>query len=150
MQPNLDEVRAWMEQGDRLLAQSWDYLAAADADPAQLQFAGETFSQATRSYLTGAVEYQHGPNGVGNADAADDPSRLVSRLDGRLRAEADAARSSSMRRRVASRDSRRVTVERAQMLAEELRERFAHAAPELFTRPIETGFERPDAPVRSR
>ena len=150
MQPNLDDVRAWMEDGDRLLAQSWDYLAASDADPAQLDFAGQTFVQATRSYLSGAIEYQHGSAAVGSADADEAPGRLLNRLEGRLRAEADAAQSSSMRRRVTARDARRAGVERAQMLAEELRERFAHAAPELFTRPIETGFERLDAPVRSR
>jgi hypothetical protein len=150
MQPNLDDVRAWMEDGDRLLAQSWDYLAASDADPAQLEFAGEGFARATRSYLSGAIEYQHGPTTVADAETNETSARLVMRLDGRLRAEAEAAQSASVRRHVASRDSRRVSVERAQMLAEELRERFAHAAPELFTRPIDTAFERVDAPVRSR
>ena len=150
MQPNLDDVRALMEDCDRLLAQSWDYLTAADADPAQLECAGEGFTRASRSYLSGAIEYQHGPAAAIDAGTNDTPAGLVMRLDGRLRAEADAARSSSMRRHVASRDARRVSVERAQMLAEELRERFAHAAPELFTRPIDTAFERAEAPVRSR
>ena len=55
-----------------------------------------------------------------------------------------------MRRHVASRDVRRVAVERAQMFAEELRERFAHAAPELFTRPLDTGCARIDTPTWSR
>ena len=44
MQANLEDVREWMEEGDRLLAQSWDYLAASAADPAQLDFAREYFS----------------------------------------------------------------------------------------------------------
>lgn len=150
MEPNLDDVRAWMEDGDRLLAQSWDYLAASDADPAQLEFAEQGFARATRSYLSGAIEYQHRGSAAVDASADEPPARLAIRLDGRLRAEADAAQSSSARRHVTSRDARRVSVERAQMLAEELRERFAHAAPELFTRPVETTYERGDAPVRSR
>ena len=151
MQPNLEDTRYWMEEGDRLLAQSWDYLAASDADPAQLAFAAQSFDRSARAYLAGAVEYQRGPQAAVQGGAPlEDATELVHRLDGRLRAEAEAAQQSAMRQRPSSQDGRRAAVERAQLLAEELRERFSHAEPELFTRPSDSGFERIDVPSRSR
>lgn len=151
MQPNLEDVREWMAEGDRLLAQSWDYLSASEADPAQLNLAGHYCSRAANAYLAGAVEYQHGPQAVARAGALpDDAPQLVQQLEGRLRAEADAAQHSAMRRRLTSSDSRRAAVERAQTLAEELRERFAHAEPELFIRAADSGFGRTDSHTWSR
>jgi hypothetical protein len=151
MQPNLEDIRYWMGEGDRLLAQSWDYLAASEADPIQLELAAQSFDRCARAYLAGAVEYQRGPQAAVHGGAPlEDTTELVQRLDGRLRAEAEAAQESAMRQRPSSQDGPRVAVARAQMLAEELRERFAHAEPELFTRPSNSGFERTDAPTWSR
>jgi hypothetical protein len=150
MQVNLEDVREWMEQGDRLLAQSWDYLAASEADPAQLDLAREYFSRAAHAYLAGAVDFQQGVQAAHRVGtAANDAAQLIPHLDGHLRAEAEAAQRSAQRLRRAQ-DARRAIVERAQTLAEELRERFAHAQPELFTRPLDAGFGRTDSPTWSR
>ncbi len=150
MQANLEDVREWMEEGDRLLAQSWDYLAASEADPAQLDFAREYFSRAAHAYLAGAVDFQQGAQAAHRAGiAADDAAQLIPRLGGHLRAEAEAAQRSAQRLG-RPQDARRAAVDRAQTLAEELRERFAHAQPELFTRPLDAGFGRTDSPTWSR
>ena len=150
MQANLEDVREWMEEGDRLLAQSWDYLAASDADPAQLDFAREYFSRAAHAYLAGAVDFQRGPQAAHRVGiAADDAAQLIPQLEGHLRAEADAAQRSALRLR-RPQEARRAAAERAQVLAEELRERFAHAQPELFTRPLDAGFGRTDSQTWSR
>lgn len=150
MQLNLEDVREWMEEGDRLLAQSWDYLAASEADPAQLDFAREYFSRAAHAYVAGAVDFQQGVQAAHRAGiAANDAVQLIPHLNGHLRAEAEAAQRSAQRLR-RPQDARRAAVERAQTLAEELRERFAHAQPELFTRPLDSGFGRTDSPAWSR
>ena len=82
MQANLEDVREWMEEGDRLLAQSWDYLAASEADPAQLDFAREYFSRAAHAYLAGAVDFQRGPQAAHRVGvAADDAAQLIPHLE---------------------------------------------------------------------
>jgi hypothetical protein len=150
MQANLEDVREWMEEGDRLLAQSWDYLAASDADPAQLDLARGYFSRAAHAYLAGAVDFQQGAQAAHRLGVAtDDAAQLIPHLDGHLRAEAEAALRSAARHR-RPQEARRAAVERAQTLAEELRERFAHAQPELFTRPLDAGFGRTDSQTWSR
>ena len=92
MPANLEDVREWMAEGDRLLAQAYDYLNVGTADPLQLDLAGRHFSRAAQAYLAGGVEYQHGPDPAVQAGAViDDPAALIGRLDGHLRDEADAA-----------------------------------------------------------
>ena len=151
MQPNLDDVREWMAEGDRLMAQAYDYLNIGTADPMQLDLAGRHFSRAAQAYLAGGVEYQHGPNAAVQAGAViDDPAELIRRLDGLLRDEAYAAASAAGGHAPVSDTARRAAAERSRTFAEELRERFAHAAPDLFTRPAESGFERTAGSVRGR
>jgi hypothetical protein len=151
MQPNLDDVREWIAEGDRLMAQAYDYLNIGAADPMQLDLAGRHFSRAAQAYLAGGVEYQHGPDAAVQGGAViDDPAELIGRLDGHLRDEADAAANVAGGQAPAPDNARRAAAERSRTFAEELRERFAHAAPDLFTRPTEAGFERSAVPVRGR
>ena len=151
MQPNLEDVREWMTEGDRLLAEAYDYLNIGTEDPMQLDLAGRHFSRAAQAYLAGGVQYQHGPDAAVEGGAViDDPAELIGRLDGHLRDEADAAANAAGGHAPALDNGRRAAAERSRTFAEELRERFAHAAPDLFTRPAESGFERTAASARGR
>lgn len=151
MAANLEDVREWMAEGDRLMAQAYDYLNVGTADPLQLDLAGRHFSRAAQAYLAGGVEYQHGPDASVQAVAKiDDPVALIGRLNGNLRDEADAAAKAAGGHAFAPDGARRAAAERSRTFAEELRERFEHAAPDLFTRPTESGFERTAVSVRGR
>jgi hypothetical protein len=151
MPANLEDVREWMAEGDRLMAQGYDYLQGGADDPLQMDLAGRHFSRAAQAYLAGGVEYQLGPdNPVQAGSAIDDPAALIPRLDGHLRHEADAAAKAAGGHAPAPGDARRAVAERSRAFAEDLRERFEHAAPDLFTRPAESGFERPAIAVRGR
>lgn len=151
MPANLEDVREWMAEGDRLMAQAYDYLHGGADDPLQLDLAGRHFSRAAQAYLAGGVEYQLGADApVQGGDLIDDPAALIRRLDGHLRDEADAAAKAAGGRAPVPGDARRAAAERARAFAEDLRERFEHAAPDLFTRPTESGFERTVVSVRGR
>ena len=151
MQPNLEDVREWMAEGDRLMAQAYDYLNIGTDDPMQLDLAGRHFSRAAQAYLAGGVEYQHGPDAALQAGAViDDPAALIRRLDGHLRDEADAAANAAGGPTPGADNARRTAAERSRTFAEDLRERFAHAAPDLFTRPADSGLERTGVSVRVR
>ena len=151
MPANLEDVREWMAEGDRLMAQAYDYLDVGTDDPLQLDLAGRHFSRAAQAYLAGGVEYQLGADAPQQAGSMiDDPAALIGRLDGRLRDEADAAANAAAGPSPATHDARRSAVERSRTFAEELRERFSYAAPDLFTRPTESGLERTAVSVRGR
>ena len=151
MPANLEDVREWMAEGDRLMAQAYDYLDVGSADPMQLDLAGRHFSRAAQAYLAGGVEYQLGADAPQQAGSMiDDPAALIGRLDGRLRDEADAAAKAAGGHAPVLGDARRAAAERARAFAEDLRERFEHAAPDLFTRPTESGVERTAVSVRGR
>ncbi len=142
MQTNLDEARELMAEGDRLLGRAWEHgpsskpgLTAADLD-----LAGQYYAQAAQAYLVGAVEYQHGRAATRDGAAMEDTAELIHSLDGRLRTEAETALRAATDR--APDDSRGGAVERARTLAEELRDRFAHAAPELFHGDADLGLHR--------
>jgi hypothetical protein len=141
MQPKVDEARELMAEGDRLLGRAWEYGRSwkPGATPADLDLAGHYYAQAAQAYLVGAVEYQHGRAATRDGAAMEETGDLVQALDGRLRTEAEAAISASCER---VRDGAPDTaVERARVFAEELRDRFADAAPELFHGPIDPGFK---------
>ena len=145
MTSTLEHAKEWMRDGDRLLERGSRRLAgaAADASPTDVQLAAHEFSRAAQLYLTGAVEYQHGTDGVQRATASlDDTVRLVQHLDGRLRSEAEAAWNTARQHLLPSEETRSSGVEPARTFAESLRDRLAHAAPELFDRGA------PPAPVR--
>ena len=151
MSANLEDVREWMAEGDRLMAQAYDHLNIGTADPMQLDLAGRHFSRAAQAYLAGGVEYQHGPDATVQAGAViEDAAALIRRLDGQLRNEADAAANAAGRHAGAPGEARRAAAERARTFAEDVRERFSHAAPDLFTRPAESGVERTAVSVRGR
>ena len=151
MSANLEDVREWMAEGDRLMAQAYDYLHGGADDPLQLDLAGRHFSRAAQAYLAGGVEYQLGADApVQGADLIHDPAALIGRLDGHLRDEADAAAKAAGGPSPAAHDARRSAVERSRTFAEELRERFSYAAPHLFTRPAESGVQRTPVSVRGR
>ena len=48
MPANPEDVREWMAEGDRLMAQAYDYLHGGADDPLQLDLAGRHFSRAAR------------------------------------------------------------------------------------------------------
>ena len=151
MPANLEDVREWMAEGDRLMAQAYDDLHGGADDPLQLDLAGRHFSRAAQAYLAGGVEYQLRPDAPAQAGSViDDPAALIRRLDGHLRDEADAAAKAAGRHAPVPGDVRRAAAERARAFAEDLRERFEHAAPDLFTRPAESGVERTAVSVRGR
>jgi len=151
MPANLEDVREWMAEGDRLMAQAYDYLNIGTADPMQLDLAGRHFSRAAQAYLAGGVEYQHGPDAtVQPGSAIEDTAALIGRLNGHLRDEADAAANAAGGHAPAPDEARRAAAERSRAFAEDLRERFEHAAPDLFTRPTDLGFERTAVSVRGR
>jgi len=148
---NLDDVREWMAEGDRLLAEAYDYLHGSDSDPAQLALADHAFSRAAQAYLAGGVESQHGAEATMQAGApVEDAAELVRRLDGRLRGEAEAAQQSGGRHALTHADSDRSRTERARAFAEDLRERFSYVAPELFTDRTDTDREQAHVLSRSR
>ena len=151
MSANHDDVREWMAEGDRLMAQAYDSLSVGADDPLQLDLAGRHFSRAAQAYLAGGVEYQLGPDAPVRASSLiDDPAALICRLDGHLRDEADAAAKAAAGHAPVAGDARRAAAERARAFAEDVRGRFEHAAPDLFTRPTESGFERTSVSVRGR
>ena len=151
MSANLDDVREWMAEGDRLMAQAYDYLDVGADDPLQLDLAGRHFSRAAQAYLAGGVEYQHGPDPAMQAgDVVDDPAALIGRLNGHLHDEADAAAKAAGGPSPATHEARRSAVERSRTFAEGLRERFSYAAPDLFRRPAESGVQRTAVSARGR
>jgi hypothetical protein len=102
-------------------------------------------------YLTGAVEYQQGTEALQRATAGlDDTVRLVQYLEGRLRSEAEAAWQSARQELLPSQESRSTGIEPARTFAESLRDRLAHAAPELFDRGPGPEPSREAAPWRGR
>jgi hypothetical protein len=153
MASNLDQAKEWMRDGDRLLERGNRRMAGATADHSALdvQLAAHDFSRAAQLYLTGAVEYQHGADGVQRATASlDDTVRLVQHLDGRLRSEAEAAWHTARQELLPSQETRSSGLEPARTFAESLRDRLAYAAPELFDRGGAPTPTRDASPARGR
>ena len=137
MTSSLDHAKEWMRDGDRLLERGSRRLAGVSPDQSSLevQMAAHEFSRAAQMYLTGAVEYQQGTEAVRRATSGlDDTVRLVQHLEGRLRSEAEAAWQSARQELLPSQERRSNGIEPARTFAESLRDRLAHAAPELFDR----------------
>src|SRR5688572_4282171 len=137
MAGSLDYAKEWMRDGDRLLERAGQRLisAAGDHQPSDIEMAVSDFSRAAQMYLTGAVEYQQGREAVQRASSGlDDTVRLVQHLEGRLRSEAEAAWQSARQELLPSQETRSSGIEPARTFAESLRDRLAHAAPELFDR----------------
>src|SRR5262245_23051836 len=137
MASSLDNAKEWMRDGDRLLERGSRRLVGKGPDESSLdvQMAVQDFSRAAQMYLTGAVEYQQGSEALQRATAGlDDTVRLVQYLEGRLRSEAEAAWQSARQELLPSQETRSTGIEPARTFAESLRDRLAHAAPELFDR----------------
>jgi hypothetical protein len=154
MADRLDYAKEWMRDGDQLLQRAGQRLARFDADrePIHLEAATQDYSRAAQMYLTGAVEYQRGREAATLATAnLDDTVRLVQRLEGRMRSEAEAAWQAAERHLLPSQaGTRSGSVEPARSFAESLRERLSHAAPELFDRASGHEHSREWNPPRSR
>ena len=145
MASSFDHAKEWMRDGDRLLKRGSRRLEGGGQDQASLdvQMAAHDFSRAAQMYLIGAVEYQHGADGLRRATASlDDTVRLVQHLDGRLRGEAEASWQAARQELLPSQETHAIGLEPARTFAESLRNRLAHAVPELF--------DRSTAPVPSR
>jgi hypothetical protein len=153
MAGSLDYAKEWMRDGDRLLEGAGQRLvsAAGDHQPIDIEMAVSDFSRAAQMYLTGAVEYQQGREAVQRATSGlDDTVRLVQHLEGRLRSEAEAAWQSARQHLLPSQETRSGGLEHARPFAETLRDRLAHAAPELFDRGAGPEPSRDPNPSRSR
>ena len=152
MTGRVDYAREWMRDGDRLLQRAQERLTAFETDQQALhvEMAMHDYSRAAQMYLMGAVEYQQGRDTVLQATASlDDTVRLVQHLDGHLRSEAEAAWQVAKDRLLPSQEqSRSGSLEPARAFAESLRDRLAHAAPELFDRSSGPTHDHP--PSRSR
>lgn len=153
MAGSLDYAKEWMRDGDRLLERAGHRLisAAGDDQPIEIEMAVSDFSRAAQMYLTGAVEYQQGREAVQRATSGlDDTVRLVQHLEGRLRSEAEAAWQSARKHLLPSQETRPGGLEPARTFAKALRDRLAHAAPELFDRGPGPEPSRDPNPSRSR
>lgn len=129
MSPNVSEARELVVEGDRLLGRAWEHFprSRTSVSPAALGLAEHLYSDAARMYLAAAAEYQ-GRDDVIDVFAAESAD-LLSTLEGRLRAESEAAWSDASR---AAADAADRDLECARSFAEGLRDRFSHALPELF------------------
>ena len=153
MASSLEYAKEWMRDGDSLLERASRRLAGAgpDARSVDVRMAAHDFSRAAQMYLTGAVEYQQGTEALLRATAGlDDTVRLVQHLQGRLRSEAEAAWQSARQELLPSQENRANGIEPARTFAESLRDRLAHAAPELFDRASGPGPSRETTPSRGR
>jgi hypothetical protein len=150
MVPNVDEARELMAEGDRLLGRAWEQAPSSKRglSSVDLALAEHYYGQAAQAYLVGAAEYQHGRAATPSGAAMEDPNELINSLEGRLRIEAESALRSASGQ--APDDSPGAAVGRAQTFAEELRDRFAHAAPELFHGHADFGPPRTEGADRSR
>ena len=134
MNDDLRIGREWTQDADRVFVRAQQHLAAFDTalTPGELDMALHDFTLAGQMYLAGALQYQRGSEAVagpGSTSSAD----LIRHLEGHLQSEAVAALDASEGRAVRA-DARLSDVDRAQVLAQELRDRFSHAVPELFDR----------------
>ncbi len=137
MADSLDYAKEWMRDGDRLLERAGRRVIshAGEHQSIHIEIAVSDFSRAAQMYLTGAVEYQQGREAVQQATSGLDVTvELVEHLDGRLRSEAEAAWQSARQQLLPSQETRPGGLEPARTFAETLRDRLAHAAPELFDR----------------
>ncbi len=153
MAGSLDYAKEWMRDGDRLLERAGQRLisAAGDHQPIDIEMAVSDFSRAAQMYLTGAVEYQQGREAVQQATSGLDVTvGLVEHLDGRLRSEAEAAWQSARQHLLPGQKPHPGGLEPARTFAETLRDRLAHAAPELFDRGSGPEPSRDPNPSRSR
>src|SRR5262245_57682415 len=150
MERNAAEAMDLMAEGDRLLGRAWEYgrPAKSGLSAADLELAESYYAQAAQAYLVGAVEYQHGRAATADGTAMEDTTDLVRSLDGRLRTEAEEALRHAARQ--PGNEDRIGGAERARMFAEELRDRFAHTAPELFHGAVDIGIERESQIARRR
>jgi hypothetical protein len=132
---SLEDARAWMQDGDRLLRRAADRVGGGRvrSDSGEAAIAAHDYSRAAQMYLTGAVAYQHGREGVErSAGPSMDMRRLVDALDGRLRAEAEGAWRAARPDTGAMQTSESQRLASVQTFAGNLRDRFVRAAPELF------------------
>jgi hypothetical protein len=134
---SLDDARAWMQDGDRLWRRAGHRMTGAGArsDAGEMDIATHDYARAAELYLTGAVAYQHGREGLErSAGPSTNTRRLVDALNGRLRAEAESAWRATHGEGGEALTDPAPRLASARAFADGLRDRFANAAPELFDR----------------
>jgi hypothetical protein len=152
MLDRVDCAKEWMRDGDQLLQRAGRRLSAfeTDQDPIHIEMAHHDFSRAAQMYLTGAIEYQKGRDAVVGATAGlQEAGVLLQHLDGGLRAEAEAAWHSARHEQLSKLHDINNVLDPACTFAEALRDRLAHAVPELFDR-AQSPSRSPDTATRSR
>ncbi len=153
MTSRLSYAKEWMRDGDRLLDRANRRLtgSAPDQLSPDVPLVEHDFARAAQFYLTGAIEYQQGAEGVQRATAGvDDTPRLVQHLEGRLRSEVEAAWQSARPEVLPVLEAHSHAVEPARTFAESLRDRLVHAVPELFDRAPDSEASRDVKPARDR
>lgn len=144
-----DAIEA-MAEGDRLLAHGTERLEPTGRKPTQTEMAlaEDSFERATRAYLAGAAEYQHAQRHADHPRFASDQfGDLIKALDAQLAAEAVAALEVAKRE---PKNAEEGSVYQAQAFAENVRDRFSHAMPELFHRPSDASWNRSDSRMWGR
>jgi hypothetical protein len=137
MSNSVQYAKEWMRDGDQLLDRAQQRLTAFNATHESIHFemAQHDFARAAQMYLTGAIEYQKGRDAVVGATAGfQEAAVLVQHLDGRLRAEANNAWQSVRHEQRSNAREGGQPIDPARTFAEHLRDRLAHAVPELFDR----------------
>lgn len=153
MTRSLEYAREWMRDGDRLLERAKGRLTGTGPglSALDLEIARYDFARAAELYLTGAIEHQHGRDGVQRARVgSEDSAHLVQHLEGRLRREAEAAWHAARQEPLGSQEKGSTGIEPTRTFAQSLRDRLAHAAPELFDRGAGPEPSRDPHPSRSR
>jgi hypothetical protein len=150
MRANVADAIEAMAEGDRLLGQGAERLEPGTraVTRTDLALAEDYFERASRAYLVGAVEYQHARRNEEHPRfASDEFGDLIRELDAQLAAEATAALQAAKR---VPKDSEHGSVYQAQAFAENVRDRFSRALPELFHRPSDASWNRSDGRMWSR
>ena len=144
-----DAIEA-MTEGDRLYGQGVERLEPPGRRPTTLEItsAEDYFERAAKAYLVGASEYQHAQRNEDHASFESDGfGDLIRELDTQLAAEAVAALQAAKR---TPQESAEGSVYQAQAFAENLRDRFSRAMPEVFQGAAVGGVNRSDSRLWSR
>ena len=127
-----------MLDADRILAEGSRLLEPKERVPTDLDFvdAAHCLDLARDAYLNGAIEhqrYQRGAESVSTDPVP--PNRLFDEVDGHLGLEARAARDEAKK---LPKDTVQASALQAQAFAENVRDRFARALPQLFNQTNDT------------
>lgn len=138
MRANLENAKQLMLDGDRLLAEGSRRLEPTGGIPTDLDFvdAAHCLDLARDAYLQGAIEHQRYQRGAESVTGDPvPPSRLFDELEGHLGLEARVAREEAKK---LPKSTAQAAALQAQAFAENVRDRFARALPQLFNQASDT------------